>query len=292
MIKQLFDGTIDICQQVTYKTHLEVFGKRKTNQEHDQFIYDTSLKYPKQGAPTAQHDINQQQPEVSTSTIRRRMKEFGAWFGRPTVQPEVSENNRKRKLQWAKDHKQHDWWKTIFSDEKYFVLGKENGRIWCFPSCDNARRSKKGRASLHIWGAISSKGKSELVIIKNTMNRWKYINIMDNNMMNFYHYCAQEGVWYYQQDGAKPHTAHDTIDYFHRKRVKLLQWPAQSSDINPIENLWSIMQRRVELQRPKNKQDLIDTVFDQWTQIQQETIDTLINSMPDRINECIENDDK
>ena len=48
-----------------------------------------------------------------------------------------------------------------------------------------------------------------------------------------------------QQDNARAHTSFSTKDFFSREKVSLLDWPAQSPDINPIENVWAWMQGRI-----------------------------------------------
>jgi transposase len=72
------------------------------------------------------------------------------------------------------------------------------------------------------------------------------------------------------QDNAPPHSAHMTQDFLKTKKVQTLPWPPQSPDFNPIENLWAILKRRLysEPGYPTSKAELIDKVFEKWSQSQ------------------------
>jgi len=51
--------------------------------------------------------------------------------------------------------------------------------------------------------------------------------------------------WIFQQDNAPIHASKETKTWLDLKKINLLEWPAYSPDLNPIENVWGIMARRV-----------------------------------------------
>ena len=73
----------------------------------------------------------------------------------------------------------------------------------------------------------------------------------------------------------------------------LINWPAQSLDLNPIEHLWDHLERllRNRSDLPKKLADLEVQLKEEWKKILQETYLKLIDSMPQRIEACIANND-
>ncbi len=92
---------------------------------------------------------------------------------------------------------------------------------------------------------------------------------------------------YFQQDNAPCHKAQIISDWFleHDNELTLLKWPPRSSDCNPIEHLWDVVEREIRIMdvNPTNLQQLRDAIMSIWTKISEECFQNLVESMPRRI---------
>ncbi len=87
----------------------------------------------------------------------------------------------------------------------------------------------------------------------------------------------------FQQDNAKPHSAHITKSWLRRKRVRVLDWPACSPDLSPIENVWRILKRKMRQRRPRTVAHLKTCLQEEWDKITPETLHHLVSSVPKRL---------
>ncbi len=66
-------------------------------------------------------------------------------------------------------------------------------------------------------------------------------------------------------------------------KVKVMEWPSMSPDLNPIEHMWGILKRKVEKHHVSNIQQLCDVIMEEWKRMPATTCAALVNSMPRRI---------
>ncbi len=96
--------------------------------------------------------------------------------------------------------------------------------------------------------------------------------------------CYGDADVLFQQDLAPAHTAKGTKSWFNDHGVTVLDWPANLPDLNPIENLWGIVKRKMRDIRPNNADDLKAAIKATWASITPEQCHRLIASMPRRID--------
>ncbi len=166
----------------------------------------------------------------------------------------------------------------MFYESKFDILvgnhrlrvlrAKEEGYL---PSC--YQRSVQKSASLMVWGCISAYGMGSLRVLEGTMNAERYIKVLEQHMLPS-RWCV------IQQNNAKPHTAAITTAWLRSRRVRVLNWPACSPDLSPIENFWRIIKRKILQRRPRTLQQLETYIRQEWDQIPTPKLQKLITSMP------------
>ncbi len=185
------------------------------------------------------------------------------------------------------------WSKVLFSDESKFCIsfGNQGPRVWRKsgeaqnPCC--LKSSVKFQQSVMIWAAMSSAGVGPLCFLKSTVNAAIYQEILEHFMLPSADKLYGDADFIFQQDLAPAHTAKGTKSLFNDHGVTVLDWPANSPDLNPIENLWGIVKRKMRDTRPNNADDLKATVKETWASIPPQQCHKLITSMPRRIEAVI-----
>ncbi len=188
--------------------------------------------------------------KASRATTHRRVKEFGYSY-------------HQRRLTWAKEKKNWtvaQWSKVLFSDESKFCISFRNQgpRVWRkggeAHSPSFLKSSVKFPQSVMIWGAMSSAGVGPLCFLKTNVTASVYQYILEHFMLPSADQLFKDADFIFQQDLAPAHTAKSTKSWLNDHGVGVLDWPANSPDLNPIENLWGIVKSKMQMSwRPLSK---------------------------------------
>jgi hypothetical protein len=212
--------------------------------------------------------------------------------------PFISSNNQQKRLKWAKEHiswSAQEWKKVMWSDESPYVLRyNQRKRVWRLP---NERYSKpcmagtvKHDKKIMVWGCFAAHGVGNFYRVKGIMNKEQYHQILIRQMVPSAKKLFPDGDYMFQHDNDPKHTAKIIDKYLKNKNILTLEWPSQSPDLNPIENLWNILDKQLEDRNSSNEDELFQVLEVGWKSLSTEFLKNLVESMPRRCQAVIDNE--
>ena len=106
-----------------------------------------------------------------------------------------------------------------------------------------------------VWSAISVKGQIGFHSFRKTMDGPYYVEILEDNLIGEARKKFRRR-WRLQQDNHPKHTSRIAKNFLEQEVPETIDWPSNSPDANPIENLWSILEQRVEKRHQSNIDEL------------------------------------
>lgn len=174
----------------------------------------------------------------------------------------------------------------FISIKKRTIWRKNNERL----SIKALNPSFKHDKKINIWGCFSGFGVGKLYKIVGNLDRYQYVQILQNELIPSAEllFPDRRFHWYFLQDNDPKHTSHLARDFLNENNIKVVKFPANSPDLNPIENLWHILKRRTSFRNPRTEDELFDIINEEWNKIDKETLSKLVFSMPKRCQMVIE----
>ncbi len=147
---------------------------------------------------------------------------------RPVKKPFLSVAHKKARLQWCKDHRNwsaKDWEKVIWSDEACVRIGEDNSPAWV-SSTDRPK----------VSFTASPRGRLTLQSTRKRLRR-AFLSLIEDED-GLVETMLTPSRLIFQQDNAPIHNSISTRRFLERSNIAPMQWPANSPDLNPIENIW------------------------------------------------------
>lgn len=233
---------------------------------------------------------------VRNYLIRNNLRAF-----RKAKKPLLTNKMMKRRYEWGKNmiKKADKFWESVlFSDECYISLNSGDQIYSRRPrltknsnlSTNYFSMAPKHPVKVMIWGCFSSKGPGMLKIVDGTMKSRDYLNVLETKMLPSARDLFGDNSFIYQDDSAPCHRSKIVKEWENSRNIEVLEWPGNSPDMNPIENLWAILKQKVRTHRPTNKSELISAISASWTtEISVNLCQKLSSSMKNRIEALVDN---
>lgn len=267
---------------------------KKTTESDDRHILMICKRDRFKTAPAIAAEVNESvlQP-ISVTTIKRRLIANGFNGRVAKKKPLLRTVNKRKRLAFARLHKDwtvEDWKKVFWTDESKFELFGNKRRKYVRRRVGESHKEncitptvKHGGGSVMVWGGFSYDGVGDLIKIDGIMDKNYYHRILSRHAVpSGTRLIGQNFV--FQQDNDPKHTSKLCKAYLESKEVqgvlKIMDWPPQSPDVNPIELLWDEMDRQVRETTITSEKSMFENLKRVWDSLRATTLHKLVERMP------------
>jgi transposase len=229
---------------------------------------------------------------IGRESVRKAAREEKARPYHPRDKPSQPWGNQTRRWAFARIFKELDWTTIWFVDEKKFVLGsspnKKNDVIWSdLPDAVPPHFTVKHGAKINAFAAFCADGTSDIHLFTENLTASLYTDILESVLLPATARVMQGRPWRLLQDSDPKHTAKHTTEWLDERKISYFsraEWPPYSPDLNPIENAWAEVARRVRSLEPSNTKELHAAIRSAWADTMTDSFRrALVDSMPRRL---------
>lgn len=233
----------------------------------------------------------------SVETARNILRQGGLKARVKRKKPLLTERHAKARLQFAQKYGSwtvEDWKRVVWSDETKICRFGSDGRLWGWenPGSEGIDPRtvqgtiKHGGGNIMLWGCMLWDGVGHMCRIDGGMDQHLYKDILEDYLHSSAEYYGHSiANMVFQHDNDPKHKSKLVTEWLRSKEIEVLDWPAQSPDLNPIEHLWSHLKRRLNAYEtsPTSMQELWERTETEWNKIDPNVCQSLIESMPRRL---------
>ena len=245
------------------------------------------------------NDLKAAGTTVTRKTIGNTLRRNGLKSCSARKVPLLKKAHVEARLKYANDHlkdAQSDWEKVLWSDETKIELFGLNStrRVWrkknaAYDPRNTVPTVKHGGGNIMFWGCFSPKGTGLLHRISGKMDGAMYRAVLGNNLLPSARKLKMGRGWVFQHDNDPKHTAKATKEWLKKKHIKVMEWPSQSPDLNPIENQWRELKVRVAKRQHTNLNDLERICKEEWAKIPPDMCANLVVNYNKRLTAVLAN---
>ncbi|GFX13369.1 transposable element Tcb2 transposase [Trichonephila clavipes] len=265
---------------------------RGTTPADDRYIVLQARRNRRQTAgEIARHTTQATGRPISRFTVARRLHGGGLFARRPVRCVHLTPAHRRRRSLWCREHqnwRDNEWGRVLFTDKSRFSFSSDSHRIhiWRERGSRNhpsniLERDRYGGRGVLAWGGIMLGSRTDTQIFDaGSVNGTRYCNEILLPYVRLFR--GAMGLQFLFMDGNAP--CHRTVaaeQLLESEDIERMDWPARSPDLNPIEHVWDFLGRRLAARTlpPLTIRELRLALQDEWAEMPQQLIDTLILSM-------------